>query len=73
MITHFAGALFDSMDLMQRSDVFIGMHGAGWTNALFLSKVTLDDQHMFTCHTFNAMFSLVHGALQINNCTHISH
>ena len=40
-ITKFDGALFDTMDLMRRTDLFLGMHGAGWTNALFLSKVRL--------------------------------
>lgn len=37
--TTFKGTLYDSMDLMQHTDVFLGMHGAGWTNALFLSQV----------------------------------
>ena len=38
---NFEGALFDSMDLMRRSDVFLGMHGAGWANALFLPTVSV--------------------------------
>ena len=37
--TTFKGTLYDSMDLMQHTDIFLGMHGAGWTNALFLSQV----------------------------------
>ena len=37
--TSFKGALFDSMNLMRHSDMFIGMHGAGWTNTLFLPSV----------------------------------
>ena len=39
--TTFEGALYDSMDLMRRTDLFLGMHGAGWTNTLFLSEVCI--------------------------------
>ena len=42
--TTFDGALFDSMNLMRHSDVFLGMHGAGWTNSLFLSKASLSER-----------------------------
>ena len=37
--TKFDTHISDSMDLMRRTDVFIGMHGAGWTNSMFLSQV----------------------------------
>ena len=37
--TRFDMHISDSMDLMRHTDVFIGMHGAGWTNSLFLSQV----------------------------------
>ena len=39
--TKFDGELFDSMDLMRHTDVFLGMHEAGWTNTSFLSEVKL--------------------------------
>ena len=38
-LTRFDMHIADSMDLMRRTDVFIGVHGAGWTNSLFLSQV----------------------------------
>lgn len=45
--TTFNGTLYDSMDLMQHTDIFLGMHGAGWTNALFLSKVSTMAQEIY--------------------------
>ena len=38
-VTDFSGWLFDTVDLMQRSDVLLGMHGAGMTNVYFLPEV----------------------------------
>jgi hypothetical protein len=38
-VTDFSGRLFDTVDLMQRSDVLLGMHGAGMTNVYFLPEV----------------------------------
>lgn len=38
-VTDFSDWLFDTVDLMQRSDVLLGMHGAGMTNVYFLPEV----------------------------------
>ena len=40
-VTDFSGWLFDTVDLMQRSDLLIGMHGAGMTNVYFLPEVCI--------------------------------
>jgi hypothetical protein len=40
VVTDFSGWLFDTVDLMQRSDVLLGMHGAGMTNVYFLPEVS---------------------------------
>jgi hypothetical protein len=37
-VTTFNEPLMETMDLMNSTDVLIGMHGAGWTNALFLKR-----------------------------------
>ena len=39
VLTTFGGSLYDSMKLMQTTDLFLGMHGAGFTNVLFLPPV----------------------------------
>lgn len=38
-VTDFSGWLFDTVDLMQHTDFFLGMHGAGMTNVYFLPEV----------------------------------
>ena len=35
-VTAFEEPLLETMQLMNSTDVLLGMHGAGWTNALFL-------------------------------------
>lgn len=35
-VTTFEEPLFDVIELLAHTDVLIGMHGAGWTNALFM-------------------------------------
>lgn len=37
-VTDFSGWLFDTVDLMQHTDFFLGMHGAGMTNVYFLPE-----------------------------------
>ena len=39
VLTTFDGSLWETMRLMQSTDLFMGMHGAGFTNTLFLPKV----------------------------------
>ena len=39
VLTTFNGSLWETMQLMQSTDLFLGMHGAGFTNTLFLPKV----------------------------------
>ena len=41
VLTTFDGSLWETMRLMQSTDLFMGMHGAGFTNTLFLPKVRL--------------------------------
>ena len=42
MLTQFAdGSLYEVMKLMQSTDLFMGMHGAGFTNVLFLPPVRM--------------------------------
>ena len=38
-MTTFAAPLWDTMQLVRGTDVFLGMHGAGFTNLLWLSRV----------------------------------
>lgn len=47
-MTNFSGWLFDTVDLMQRTDLFLGMHGAGMTNVYFLPEVRYNSP-MFDC------------------------
>jgi len=42
VLTTFDGSLWETMRLMQSTDLFMGMHGAGFTNTLFLPKVSLN-------------------------------
>ncbi|KAL4441531.1 hypothetical protein ABPG77_002035 [Micractinium sp. CCAP 211/92] len=35
-VTTFEEPLLESMELLQHTDVMIGMHGAGWTNGMFI-------------------------------------
>jgi len=37
-VTSFDEPLTETMDLMNSTDILLGMHGAGWTNALFLKR-----------------------------------
>jgi len=37
-VTSFNEPLMETMDLMNSTDILLGMHGAGWTNALFLKR-----------------------------------
>lgn len=37
-VTTFQEPLLEVMDLLAHSDVLFGMHGAGWTNALFMKR-----------------------------------
>jgi Glycosyltransferase 61 len=37
-VTTFNEPLMETMNLMNSTDILIGMHGAGWTNAIFLKK-----------------------------------
>ena len=37
-ITTFEEPLLEVMELMNSTDVFLGMHGAGWTNGLFIKE-----------------------------------
>lgn len=37
-VTTFEEPLLEVMELLSRSDVMFGMHGAGWTNALFVKR-----------------------------------
>ena len=39
VLTDFDGSLWETMRLMQTTDLLLGMHGAGFTNAMFLPKV----------------------------------
>ena len=39
VLTNFDESLWETMQLMQSTDLFMGMHGAGFTNTLFLPKV----------------------------------
>ena len=39
VLTTFDGTLWETMRLMQTTDLFLGMHGAGFTNTMFLPKV----------------------------------
>ena len=39
IITRFDGHLWESMELMRRADVLLGMHGAGMTNVMFMPQV----------------------------------
>lgn len=41
VVTKFDGTLWDTMQLMHSTDVFVGMHGAGMTNLLWIRKVCL--------------------------------
>ena len=40
----FNGTLWDTMQLVAGTDVFIGMHGAGFTNLLWLRQVSTKGQ-----------------------------
>ncbi|KAL4518915.1 hypothetical protein Ndes2437B_g04802 [Nannochloris sp. 'desiccata'] len=37
-VTTFSEPLMETMDLMNSTDILLGMHGAGWTNAIFLKR-----------------------------------
>ena len=37
-VTTFGEPRLEAMELMGHTDVLIGMHGAGWTNAIFLKR-----------------------------------
>lgn len=37
-VTTFEEPVLDIIDLMNTTDVLLGMHGAGWTNAIFLKR-----------------------------------
>ncbi len=39
VVTTFETPLWDTMQLVHRTDVFLGMHGAGFTNLLWLRQV----------------------------------
>ena len=38
-MTTFGGPLWETMQLVHGTDVFLGMHGAGFTNLLWLRQV----------------------------------
>ena len=40
VITRFSYSLWEAFDLVHSTDVFIGMHGAGFTNLLALHQVS---------------------------------
>ncbi len=37
--------MYDTMKLMQSTDLFMGMHGAGFTNLLFMPPVCVWSKH----------------------------
>ncbi len=39
VLTKFEGSMYDTMKLMATTDLFMGMHGAGFTNVLYLPPV----------------------------------
>ena len=39
VLTKFEGSMYDTMKLMATTDLFMGMHGAGFTNVLYLPQV----------------------------------
>jgi len=42
VLTKFADEdMYDTMKLMQSTDLFMGMHGAGFTNLLFMPPVRI--------------------------------
>ena len=47
VLTTFDGSLWETMRLMQSTDLFMGMHGAGFTNTLFLPKVRAEQHRAF--------------------------
>jgi hypothetical protein len=45
--TTFNGTLWETMRLMQTTDVLLGMHGAGLTNTMFLPKACPDSASLW--------------------------
>ena len=39
MPTKFDGSMYDTIKMLASTDLFMGMHGAGFTNVLFLPPV----------------------------------
>ena len=46
VVTRFDFPLWEAIDLVQSTDVFIGMHGAGFTNLLALHQVDAHGQRL---------------------------
>ena len=56
VLTEFTNvSLYDVMKLMQSTDLFLGMHGAGFTNALFLPPVRLYTIKLVTAPALTAL------------------